>query len=100
MKTGLYTHDSIAWALSGGVAPYASAPTTIGHRCHLGPNVVVAKGVTIGDGCVILANSVVTRDVEPGLCVAGSPARPFRRVVVASDGSYALRPLDAWEADG
>src|SRR5207237_1435153 len=49
----IYTHDSIAWALTGGNAAYDSAPTSIGSRCHLGPNVVVAKGVTIGDGCVV-----------------------------------------------
>jgi acetyltransferase-like isoleucine patch superfamily enzyme len=36
---------------------------------------VVTSGVTIGDRCVIGANSVVTRDLAPGTIAAGAPAR-------------------------
>lgn len=89
----VYTHDSIGWALTGGAAPYESKPTTIGDRCHLGPNVVIAKGVTVGSGCVILANSFVGRDVPSGLVVAGAPAKPIRRAVVDHD-TYRFEPLD------
>lgn len=71
----IYTHDSVAWAVSGGAQPIERRPTTIGDRCYLGPNVVVAKGVTIGAGCVIGACSLVLDDVPPGSKAFGTPCR-------------------------
>ena len=41
---------------------------------------VVTSGVTIGEHCVVGANSVVTQDVEPFTLVAGAPARVVRRI--------------------
>jgi acetyltransferase-like isoleucine patch superfamily enzyme len=73
----VYSHDSVEWATSGGERPYAHAPTRIGDRCYIGPNSIVAKGVTLGDGCVVGANSVVLSDIPAGARVAGSPARPL-----------------------
>ena len=46
----------------------------IGDDCWLGVNVVVSPGVSIGQGAVVGANSVVTKDVAPYSVVAGSPA--------------------------
>ena len=40
-----------------------------------GANVVITSGVTIGERCVIGANSVVTADIPAGSIAAGSPAR-------------------------
>ena len=71
----IYSHDSVAWATSGGEAAIARAPTRIGDRCYIGPNSVVAKGVTIGDGCVVGAGSVVLADLPPGSRAAGAPCR-------------------------
>ena len=71
----IYSHDTVAWALSGGQAKAERAPTRIGSRCYLGPNTVVAKGVTIGDGCVIGANSLVLDDVPAGSKAWGTPCR-------------------------
>ena len=71
----IYSHDSVAWATSGGQAAVERAATRIGDRCYIGPNSVVGKGVTIGDGCVIGAGSVVLSDLPPGSKAAGAPAR-------------------------
>jgi acetyltransferase-like isoleucine patch superfamily enzyme len=71
----VYTHDTVQWAVSGGKAEPERAPTRIGDRCYIGPNVVVAKGVTIGDGCIIGAGSVVLSDLPAGSKAAGMPAR-------------------------
>jgi acetyltransferase-like isoleucine patch superfamily enzyme len=57
-----------------------AGPTRIGDNTWLGANVVVTSGVTIGERCVIGANSLVTKDVEPFTIAAGVPARPLRRV--------------------
>lgn len=71
----VYTHTAVAHAASGGVEPITHAPTRIGDRCFIGPNSVIAAGVTIGDGAVVGACSFVNADVAPGARVAGSPAR-------------------------
>ena len=42
---------------------YTTAPVTIGNNVWLGAGVIVLKGVTIGDGSVIAAGTVVNRDI-------------------------------------
>lgn len=55
-------------------------PITVGNDVWIGGNVVVLPGVTIGDGCVIGAGSVVTRDI-PAACLAfGNPCRIIRKL--------------------
>jgi acetyltransferase-like isoleucine patch superfamily enzyme len=58
--------------------PLSPAPVVIGSDVWLGYGVAVLPGVTIGDGAVVGANSVVTRDVPPMAIVAGAPARLLR----------------------
>jgi len=82
----IYTHDSVAWAVSGGASAYAKGPVRIGSRVYIGPQCVITRGVTVGDGAVIGALSLVNRDVEPGVAAWGSPARPRGRVVLTDDG--------------
>jgi acetyltransferase-like isoleucine patch superfamily enzyme len=53
-------------------------PVTIGSDVWLGAKVVVVAGVSIGDGAVVGASSVVTRDVPAMAVVAGVPARLLR----------------------
>lgn len=48
---------------------------TIGDFAWIAYRAIVMPGVTIGDGAVVAAGSVVTRDVEPYAIVAGVPAR-------------------------
>lgn len=52
----------------------------IGDNCWLASNVVVCGGVTIGEGCVIGAGSVVTRDIPPYSLAAGNPCRVIRKI--------------------
>lgn len=67
-------HANIDWT---GVA---SAPIAIGDRVWIGFDAVILKGVSIGEGAVIGACSVVSRDVEPYTVVAGNPAVLVRRL--------------------
>ena len=53
-------------------------PVSIGADVWMGAGAVVLPGVTVGDGAVVGAGAVVTRDVAPGVTVAGNPARPLR----------------------
>lgn len=54
------------------------APVTIADKAWIGFGASVLKGVTIGEGSVIAANTVVTRDVAPYTLVAGNPGRVIR----------------------
>jgi acetyltransferase-like isoleucine patch superfamily enzyme len=49
--------------------------TVIGNNCWIGGDVTILAGVTIGDGCVIAAASVVTKSVPANSVVAGVPAK-------------------------
>lgn len=54
-------------------------PIKIGDRCWLGANVYVASGVTLGHGCVVGANSVVTSSFPANTVLAGVPAKAIRQ---------------------
>jgi hypothetical protein len=56
----------------------ATAPIKIGNEVFIGARCIVLKGVNIGDGAVIGAGSVVTKDVPAGALVAGNPALIFK----------------------
>ncbi|MGB6117940.1 MAG: DapH/DapD/GlmU-related protein [Mesorhizobium sp.] len=56
----------------------AQKRVTVGHDVWIGHGAVVLPGIRIGNGAVIGANAVVTRDVGPYEIVAGSPARRIR----------------------
>ena len=52
---------------------------TVGNDVWIGYEAVVLSGVTIGDGAIIGARAVVTKDVPPYTIVGGVPAKPIRR---------------------
>ena len=58
----------------------SKGPTRIGDNVWCGAHVVVTSGVTIGERCVIGANSVVTGDIPPFSIAAGAPAKVLRTI--------------------
>ena len=58
----------------------SKGPTRVGDNVWCGANVVITSGVTVGDRCVIGANSVVTVDIPPRSIAAGVPARVIRTI--------------------
>ncbi len=50
-------------------------PVSIGNDVWIGARVIILPGVTIGDGCVIGAGAVVTKDVPAYSVCAGNPAK-------------------------
>jgi acetyltransferase-like isoleucine patch superfamily enzyme len=71
-------------AVARAAAPAAGAlftdPTRIGSRAWLGAHVSVLKGITIGEGTVVGAGSVVTRSLPAGVIAVGNPARVLREI--------------------
>lgn len=71
--------DSDFHQISG--QPSMTQPVHIGNHVWISSRCMVLKGVTIGDGAVVGAGSVVTRHVPAGCLVAGNPARVIREGV-------------------
>ena len=57
---------------------YTKGPVIIGKNVWIGDKATILGGVTIGDGAVIAANSVVTKDVPAYSVVGGNPARVIK----------------------
>ena len=55
-------------------------PSRVGNNVWCGANVVITSGVTVGERCVIGANSVVTKDIPAFSIAAGAPARVLRQI--------------------
>lgn len=56
------------------------APVTIGDHAWIGMQSIILKGVTVGEGALVGAGSVVTSDIPPRCLAAGAPARVVRRL--------------------
>jgi acetyltransferase-like isoleucine patch superfamily enzyme len=65
-------------------ADWEVVPTRVCRRASIGSGAVILCGVTIGEGALVGAGSVVTKDVPPHTIVAGNPARKLRRVPPSS----------------
>lgn len=56
------------------------APVKIGNKVWIGANVTILPGVTVGDGAILAAGAVVTKDVAPYTIVGGVPAKLIRTI--------------------
>ena len=59
-----------------------TAPIVIGDNVWIGRGAIILKGVTVGDGAIIAAHSVVTKDVPAKALAAGNPARIIKNNVI------------------
>jgi acetyltransferase-like isoleucine patch superfamily enzyme len=73
------THDYQRWPTRRAGA-LLERPVAIGDGCWLGARCLILPGVALGDGAVVAAGAVVTKDVPPHTLVAGIPARPLRQL--------------------
>lgn len=73
MDCDFHRVDDKGWDTSG-------KPIVLETGVWLGNRSIVLKGVTVGEGAVVAAGSVVTKDVAPHTVVAGNPARVVRRL--------------------
>ena len=68
--------------------PLRYAPIVIGSECWIAARALIGPGVTIHDGTVIGAASVVTKDMPPWMVCAGNPCRPLKRREIKSLEEY------------
>jgi acetyltransferase-like isoleucine patch superfamily enzyme len=79
ISKGVTIRDSDNHVIAGNAG--ATAPVTIGNHVWVGLNATILKGVSLGDGCVIAAGAVVTRDVPAHALAGGVPAVVLREGV-------------------
>jgi acetyltransferase-like isoleucine patch superfamily enzyme len=60
-------------------ADWSVTPTRVCRGASIGSGAVILAGVTIGEGALVGAGAVVTKDIPPGVVVAGCPARFLRQ---------------------
>lgn len=63
----------------------------IGNDVWIGSNVLLLPGITIGDGAIIAAGAVVTKDVEPYAIVGGVPAKKIKKRFTDDEISFLLK---------
>lgn len=71
----IYSHSTDKWSTSGGELPYEYDAVEIESNCYIGPNVIIQKGVKIGKGTTIGANSFVNKSFPPNSKIVGNPAK-------------------------
>lgn len=85
-------------AFNGEGHPSTKGEVSIGNDVWIATGVNILSGVTVGDGAVLAAYSVVTKDVEPYTIVGGNPAKPIRKRFSDPDIKFLLR-LRWWDLD-
>ena len=71
-------HIGAGAVLAGVIEPASATPVVVEDNVMVGANAEVLEGVRIGANAVVAAGAVVTRDVAPGMVVAGAPARVIK----------------------
>ena len=75
---GKNVHLGACSVVAGVLEPPSATPVIVEDDVLIGANCVILEGVRIGKSAVVAAGSVVTKDVEPGAVVAGSPAKVIK----------------------
>ncbi|WP_202949961.1 acyltransferase [Blastomonas sp. AAP53] len=74
-------HDVVQWGRGEKNWDHVTIrPVTICDKVWIGFGASILKGITVGEGAIVAANSVVTKDVAPWTVVAGNPARIVRQL--------------------
>ena len=73
-------------------------PVVIGNDCWIGDGVSIIGGVKIGDGAVILAGAIVTKDIPPYAIVGGIPAQIIKYRYSEQDINFLLK-FQWWNKD-
>ena len=79
-KIGKRVHIGAGAIIAGVLEPPSQEPCIIDDDVLIGANAVILEGIKIGQGSVVAAGSVVTKNVPSGVVVAGTPAKIIKNV--------------------
>ena len=79
-KIGKRVHLGAGSVIAGVLEPPSQEPCIIEDDVLIGANAVILEGIKIGQGAVVAAGSIVTKNVPPGVVVAGIPAKIIKNV--------------------
>jgi acetyltransferase-like isoleucine patch superfamily enzyme len=82
----IYSHDNVRQTLSSKKLPIERKPTSIGNNVYIGPQAVIAKGITIGNNVVIGTFAFVNKDIPDNAIVMGQPAMQVGTVHFDGEG--------------
>lgn len=82
---GAYAEDSDYFTGAPAERILVTRPTVIGRNAWIGEGACILPGVTLGEGCIVGANAVVTRSFPDHTIVGGVPARALKRL---KDGAW------------
>jgi len=88
----LFSHDE------GNPSSYSKGDIVIKNDVWIGANCTLIDGLTIGNGAVVAAGSVVTKDVPPYAIVGGNPAKLIR-YRFSRDMIDEIESIEFWEMD-
>jgi len=77
---GRNCHIGAGAVIAGVLEPPSARPVVVGDNVLVGANAVILEGVRVGRGSVVAAGAVVTKNVRPGVVVAGVPAAVIKSV--------------------
>ncbi|WP_162052648.1 WcaF family extracellular polysaccharide biosynthesis acetyltransferase [Pontibacter pamirensis] len=83
------THD---YTIQG--FPLVTMPITIGDNAWLAAETFIHPGITVGEGCVIGARSVVTQDMPAWMVCSGHPCKPLKERIMSGSGRSSAVPLE------
>ena len=78
-----YPRSATAFGALQTEADWKLVPTVIKKGASIGSNATILCGITVGEGAIVGAGSVVTKDVPPHTIVAGNPAKVIRKIAKA-----------------
>lgn len=82
---GEYREGGSAISIAPDDRPLVTSPTSIGDNVWIGEGAIIMPGVSLGRGCIVGANAVVTHSYPEGCILAGSPAKPIKRWNVSEE---------------
>lgn len=85
-NVNIYDSDYHPFSLYDDVQKVATKPVVIQDHVWIGNGAYIMKGVTLGEGCVVSAASVVIKSVKPGSMVSGNPAKEVAKNIFWSKG--------------
>lgn len=70
--------DSYHYGDNSNDCPFQEKPVVLKTKCHIGMGSIIMPGVTVGEGAIIGAGSVVTKDIPAYTCAVGVPAKVIK----------------------